>query len=499
MTLESISKLHFFIIITHLLLILIMVIVMKNISIWIDTVNKTKYPKLNENKEVDVLIIGGGITGASTLYNLKDSNLKVMLVEQNEIGKSVTGKSTGKLNYLQNNLLDKIRNSFGDKKASLYLKSQKDAIKMITDIIEKEKIDCDLERVDSYLYTNKKEEISKIKDLQRFLKKNNIKTIKDKSKLVKNKYMIKVEDTYMFHPIKYVLGLLKDTKYPVYENTSIKEITKEGDHYICRTDKYKIKTKWVVIASHYPYFIFPFLFPIKASIEKSYLSASKKKEKPISLISYSKPFISIRTYKDYLIYLSNSHSVEKDTSDLNNFDELKKKISDLKLKPSYLWSNMDVMTNDGLPYIGRIKDRILIGTGYNTWGLTNGPLAGKILSDIIEGKENEYIELFNPKRFNLNQFIGFIVDTFKSIIGYIKGFNVKNDKVSYETINGKSSTIYEDEEKKHTVCSTCPHAGCKLLLNETEKTWDCPCHGSRFDIDGKCISGPANKDITNEK
>ena len=148
---------------------------MKNISIWKDTVKELHYPKLEGNKEVDVLIIGGGITGISTLYNLKNSKLNVMLVEQNKIGQSTTGNSTGKLELLQNDLIDKIRKNFGDTTARKYVKSQQDAIKNAVDIIEKENIDCNLEKVEAFLYTDKKEEVKKIKDLVTFLKTCNIK------------------------------------------------------------------------------------------------------------------------------------------------------------------------------------------------------------------------------------------------------------------------------------------------------------------------------------
>lgn len=442
-----------------------MVIIMNNKSIW-EEFNGESFEKLDKDINVDVLIIGGGITGISTLYHLKDSNLKLALVEQNKIGRSLTGKSTGKLSFLQNDLIDKIRKKYDDKVASLYLSSQIDAINKIVETVKKEKIDCDLKKVSSFLYTNKKDEISKLKNLEIFLKHNNIKINHEKNGLIKSRYEFNVIDTYIIHPVKFVYNLAKKIDMPIYENTSIKKIIKEEDYYICYVNKYKIKAKYVVLASHFPYFTIPYFFPLKCDFEKSYLSASLKKTNPISLISYSYPFVSIRTYKNKLIYLSNSDLLYKNTCDKQNFNELVKNLKKMNLKPTNLWSNTDILTNDGLPIIGVLKDNILIATGYNTWGLTNGFLSGNMIKDIILKNENKYIKLFNPHRENLNN----LSNAVKNIKGYTKGL-----------VNG---TNYK-----------CPHLGCKLIYNKVEQTFDCPCHASRFDIEGKCISAPSNKNI----
>ena len=129
---------------------------MKNISIWKDSIKLKKFNKLESDKFVDVLIIGGGITGISTLYHLLDSNKKIMLVEQNKIGFSTTGNSTGKLNYLQNDLIDKIRDNYNDSIALNYINSQIDTISEMVNLIKKNELDCDLEKVNSYIYTNTK-------------------------------------------------------------------------------------------------------------------------------------------------------------------------------------------------------------------------------------------------------------------------------------------------------------------------------------------------------
>ena len=449
---------------------------MKNYSIWKNNLNKRQYDKLTNNLEVDVLIIGGGITGISTLYHLRHSNLKVVLVDQNRIGLSVTANSTGKLTYLQNDLLDKIRKSYDDNIASRYLNSQREAISSIVSTIKEENIDCDLKKTSSCLYTNNEKEIPKIKELKTFLEKNSIKVKEKTSKLVHSKYMIEVDDTYIFHPIKFVQSLGDTEKFQIYEETSIKKIEEKDNLFLCHTDKNTIDAKWVVLASHFPYFLVPQFFPLKGYLEKSYLSASinKTKDKNVSLISYSNPFISIRTYQNYLIYLSNSHSTNMNLCDRENFMKLMTKLHDIKLEPDYLWSNIDIITNDGLPYIGSIKNNLLIGTGYNTWGLTNGFLAGKTLSDIVLGKKNQYIDLFSPTRINKSQVLGGITNIYKNIDGFIKSY------------------LYKDSSKINKIC---PHLGCKLIWNDIENTWDCPCHGSRFDKEGKCISGPSKDNI----
>lgn len=185
-----------------------------------------------------------------------------------------------------------------------------------------------------------------------------------------------------------------------------------------------------------------------------------------------------------------------------NYEELLWHVkSNLTKDIKYYWFNYDVMTPDAMPIIGyyeKDNSNLLIGTGYNAWGMTNGTLAGKILSDLVLGKENSYAHLFLPTR-KLN---------FKKAIN-ITGFNLKNSatyilskiknnysfypkNVKVEMRNGQKCGIYIDENnKEHIVSNICPHMKCNLMFNTVDKTWDCPCHGSRFDIDGKAIKGPS--------
>lgn len=473
---------------------------MKNISIWKDSKVEFDSKKLENDIECDVLIIGGGLTGISTLYHLKNSDLKVVLVEQNKIGMGVTANSTGKLTYLQDSMYNKIVKSSNEDKASRYLESQKDAIKIVKNIVDKNKLDCDLVKSKSYLYTDKESEIKELENLKEFLLKNHIKVSEDKLDLVESKYMISVNDTYLFNPVKFIYSLIKKLgKDNIYEDTSIIKCERSDNGYLCYTNSNKIKCKYVVIASHYPYFNLPLAFPIKGSLEKSYLCSGKMNIGNVSLISYSKPFISIRNYKDYIIYLSNSHTNSNNVNDRDNFSKLFENAHYLGIEPEYVWSNIDIMTNDSLPYIGEIKDNMFIATGYNTWGMTNGILGGYIVSEMILGNSNKYRDLFDPKRGIIGNILEVAKNSYYSVEGIINGFVNKNSKVEYKKIDGEDVCIYFDDEGEHIVYRKCPHMGCHLIFNEVECTWDCPCHGSRFDIDGKCINGPSNRDISYKK
>lgn len=474
---------------------------MKNTSIWINKQEKN-CKAIKQDIEVDVLIIGGGITGLSTLLELRNSNLKVILVERNRCGGGVTSRSTAKITYLQEQILMNIRKSSYEK-ASLYLASQIDAVNRLKNIICDYHIDCDLKKVSSYLFTNEEKNVAKLEDEYYFLTKNHVMVKKTKLDGIDNILALKVDDTYTFHPLKYIHHLKTIFSEFIYENSKVIKIDKKDGYYYSSVNGYQIKSKYVVLASHYPYFLIPFLMPFKSHVETSYIGA-KKVEKclDISAINIDKPCRSIRYYDDgnncYLIYLYQSFSSCNIKSIKENFAELNK-----QQKFDYIWSNKDIITNDYIPYIGRIyknDDTFLIATGYNTWGMTNGTLAGKILADIILKKDNPYISLFDPHRhINLNKIVRLPIDlgcNLKAIIKSSKG-NVNNSKVIYTKKDGRNVAIYKDEkEVEHIVLNKCPHMKCGLVFNEVEKTWDCLCHGSRFTLDGKCIEGPSNFDIS---
>ena len=473
---------------------------MKNKSLWLGVKNKA-LKQVEKDLECDTLIVGGGITGLSTLYQLRKEKVDALLIERNKCAEGVTARSTAKITYLQEKVYMNICKFGNVNGARKYLESQIMAVKELKRIIDKEKIDCDLIKADSYLFTNEEDNKKILDEEYKFLSESKVNVeLIEKGNF---KYAIKVNDTYMFHPVKYVIGLKNILEKYIYENSKLKKISKEDGIYKCYVNNHVIKCKHVIIATHYPYFIFPLLIPFKNHIETSYIGAVRVKEiKNINGINIDDKTISYRYYKDgknnYLIYLTNSMASPNIKSIKDNFENLKK-----EYKFNYIWSNKDIITNDYLPLIGKVdedSDGILIACGYNTWGMTNATLAGMVLRDIILHRENEFIELLRPDRLlNWNKFVRFFPDAygnFKALLKSSKG-NVNNSKIIYTKLNGKNVAIYKDENnKEHIVLNKCPHMKCGLVFNEVEKTWDCLCHGSRYDIDGKCIEGPSNYDIT---
>lgn len=436
---------------------------MKNNSIWEEYL-KLKFNKLNKNLECDVLIIGGGIAGILSSFYLNDSNLKVVLVDRNKLLSGITSKMTAKVTLLQD-ILTKINK----KDLNLYIKSQLDGLKLLKDNIYKLNISCDFEENESYLYTTKNSNIKKLKNLEKVLNKLNIKIKKENIpiKELNSLYSIRTDLSYSINPIKYLNEIINNINASIYDNTNIIKVINKNNYYYSKTSNNNIiKSKMVIFATNYPYFLKPLFFPIKVRLEKSNISYGNSfYNGQYNLINIDKQTHSIRFYKDKMIYLHNNHYLSHYKINKNN--KLIKNINNN-------WTNMDVITNDYLPIIGKIETNMYIITGFNTWGLLSSHIGSLLISDLINKKYNKYKKLFNPNRnITIQKILNSIINIYESLNGYFKGIISKNK-----------------------VCNhICPHMKCKLLYNKEENTIDCPCHGSRFDLNGKVISGPSKNNV----
>lgn len=484
---------------------------MENKTIW--ELPKEEPLKLNENKKVDIAIIGGGMAGLNTAYHLKDSDLNIIILERDNVGHGVSKKTTGKLTYLQGEIYPNIEKIRSKEEAEMYFYSQKDAIRLAKEIILQNNIDCDLLALDSYLFANNDtKEYDKAKG---FL--NNVNERYTEHKELPIDFpcqaALSVSNTYTFHPIKYLYALKKiiqNHNIPIYENTIVHAIDKKDDHYIIHTGDYDIEANKVIVTTHYPFFVLPALLPMSLKLEKTYLLNSQKNNEPeFTAISTDAPYYTFRSDKEHFIFGGFSHNLAQKLNYKENNDEMIETFKNhFTNEIECFWSTHDMTSKDHLPIIGVLNDdnpNLYIATAFHKWGMTNGILSGKIIADIILEKENKYIELFKPDRFPTIQAVTKAIgDNFTIDMTYINTkINKEKDfykNITFDERDGLPCATYTDENGiEHTIVNRCPHLKCSLIFNELDKTWDCPCHGSRFTLDGELLQGPSVYDVKYEK
>lgn len=471
---------------------------MINKSIWtLDNLEK-KCVDIPKKVETDILIIGGGITGYSTAYFLKDSSKKITLIDKGGFSSSVTAKSTAKISYLQGTIYQELERIFNREVSRMYFDSQREACSLIHEIVSKNSILCDLEKVCSIIFTLEDAGIIKINKEKELLEEFGALASSVSSEKIKAG--IKVCDTYQFHPLKYLAGIKSviNDKVFIYENVLAQSISMKSGKYYVQTDRGVIVALKVIVATHYPFFLIPTFIPLKTYIKREYVSAS--------YVSYNDNYIaisidsalhSIRFYNNYLIYASNKQRLTSKTDYKVGYMKSRKDfIKYFRVKPEYSFMNQDIMSNDQLPFIGMIRPGLYLATAYNAWGMTNGTIAGKVLADLLIKGKSKYQALFDPKRMNFSLFSSSFIGGFHYAKAYIQSLWKKN-KPYYIKLDGILYGLYIDNNnQKHLVKLICPHLKCSLVFNQEEKTWDCPCHGSRFDLDGNILEGPAVFPIT---
>lgn len=492
-----------------------------NKSYWVETTKRPEFKKLDKDIEVDVCIIGAGITGISTAYMLLNQGLRICLMDKGEICSGVTENTTAKITSEHGLIYKYLLDTFGEDYARKYLNSNEEAIKGIKEIIEKEHIDCEFEKTENYIYTCKDEYINVIRD-----EVNTINELGMKAEYIENidlpfkiKAGIKVSNQAKFHPLKYLYKLveiLKKNETQIYTNSRVVNIKKSSEGYKISTEDHKeIFAKYVVMATHYPIKNFPGMHFLKMYQDRSYAIAIKPNEKiPKGMyISAESPVASFRPINDELLIIGGAehktgeNSVDLDISYKQIEDYAKEIYPNVEVK--YEWATQDCVSVDKVPYIGdfsNLMPHLYVATGYKKWGMTTSYVAAKIISDKILNKKNPYEEIYKATRFaplkNYKEFGNVLRQTVYSL-----AINkLKIPETVYEDIEpnsggvveyeGKKIGVYKDKEGKTFIVEPyCTHLGCELSWNNLEKTWDCPCHGSRYTYEGKVITEPTVKDL----
>ena len=491
-------------------------------SLWIETTqNEIKLNSLEKDEETEVCVIGGGLFGLTTAYYLTLLGKKVIVLEKGEIGEKASGNTTGKITSQHGLFYYHLIKDFGEEYARKYLEANEEAIKNIKDIIDNEQIECDFSEKKAYVYAIKQDEVLDIEKEVEAVKKlgKNAKLVTQTDLPFKVKAAIEFEGQAQFHPRKYMIGLaksiLKENK--IYNFTTVTDVKKEGEKFIVYTDKGIVSAQQVVLATHYPIINMPGFHFTKMYQSTSYIIAIETNSKlPQGMYINDKPPIySFRTAqykgKEILLIGGSDHKTGEPVSDNSKYEDLEKKAKELypDCKVLFRWNTRDCISLDKIPYIGEFSNlmkNMYIGTGFKKWGMAFSNIAAKIVTDKIMGKENEYEKIFNSTRLdaikNRWEVKNMVKQTVESIAlnkMKIEPHNIddiENDNGAIIEIEGDNIGIYKDKEGNiYAVNPVCSHLGCLLSWNNLDKTWDCPCHGSRFDYKGRNLYEPAIKDL----
>lgn len=483
-------------------------------SFWIDNNETTSYPTLNENKNVDICIIGGGLTGLSTAYYLSKTHRNIVLLEADKIGQGASGRSTGKVSSLHGAIYQTLLRVHGQEKAYAYYEANEEAIESIEAIIKEHNIQCHYERGTAILYAESVEYTKTIADEIEALE------------ILGIPYEIIREDQYknclfgvgfkkqgMFDPYAYALSLGKicsERGIQIFEHSPVSQMK---DHELT-INGHTIQAKTIVYATQVPlindkHFYFSLMTPYQSSL--CVMKADKKI--PEMFINCDQVTKTLRTIQqDHQSYLMVG-GYEHKTGDRHAFYESAMMEAIKQQFPTNtivsLFSSQDMKTHDSLPLIGVIGDdpNILFASGYNKWGNTNSNVAGKLLAAMILKAPTPLKQLFDPHRTSLifnrkfmseNAAVG--ISWIQSKFAQEQDQRPERNQATTFKIDGHPYGVYcNEQDEVFYVDLICPHLGCTLSFNESEKTWDCPCHGSRFDVNGSIIKGPAIHPLNTSK
>ena len=489
---------------------------MENEAYWILSSKGKDYKKLTNDLETECLIVGGGIPGITTAYLLSKKGVKVTVVDADKIGAGCSGRNTGKVTTQHSIVYSKIKKEYGLENAKAYYEANNKALNLMESIIKENNIDCNFERLPSYIFT---ESDNYIKDLEEEF--NVCTEIAIDCEYHKSlelpldiKAAISFKNQGQFNPKKYIDALAElvvKQGGTIYENTVIKDVDKRKINKITTEDGYSIDASKLVIASHHPFYDGMSFYFARLEPERSYLIAMDKiKEFPKGMfINVEEPSRTIRTYEgdgEKLILVGGEkHRVGKGNADKNYYDILenysKEKFGQGEVK--YKWSAQDCLSTDNIPYIGYINkefDNVYVATGFSKWGMTNGTVAAMIISNLIINGEDEFQETFTPSRSKSYLTKEFLKQNTNVVVEYIGGMlrqgdrdlTIENGEMKIVRIKGVDYGAFKDENGKLFIVNIkCTHLGCELLWNNCELSWDCPCHGSRFDYKGNVLEGPA--------
>ncbi len=466
-------------------------------SYWLATTPESNYPVLSGDINVDVAIIGGGIVGITSAFLLKQSGVSVALIEADRIITGATGYTTAKITSQHNLIYNRLISQLGRGQAKQYAESNEAAIDRVEYIVRSWGISCDFVRKPAYVYAGSEDSAQKILDEVKAARSLGLPAwFEDNLPLPFETYgSVRFNNQAQFHPRKYLCALAREIEGErcyIFEKTRALGI-EGGEPVVIKTDRGTINAGYVIQATHFPIVDKPGELFKRLSQSMSYVLGIRIEETfPDGMfINAEEPVRSLRSQPaeggELVLAVGEGHPTGHGGSAHEHYRQLGDWARSIYNVQSidYHWLTEDVMSDDNVPLIGRLTPDSVhsyIATGFGKWGMTTGTAAAMILTDTILGRDNPWTEVYDPSRHR--QLAQSVVQEDLSRIEPGNGALLEKgeDKVA----------VYRDPQGVfHTFNSACRHMGCPVSWNDAERTWDCHCHGSRYNAMGEVIQSPA--------
>ena len=488
-----------------------------NESYWIASTPATDYPNAPDALTVDVAVLGGGIAGLNVAAALKARGRTVAVVEAARILEGVTGNTTAKVTSSHGLLYAYLVERLGEDRARLYASAQQTAVEHIASTAERERIDCDLVRTESYIYSEDgTEELqAEAAAAQRLGLPVHYTTETPLPYDVAG--AVRYDNQLRFHPRKYLLALAEGIDGDgsvILENTRALDVD-AGSPCVVTTDRGIVHANDVVVATHIPFldrgFYFARQFPMRDYVVAGRLP--KGSDLDGMYLSTEQPTHSVRVTEDgdarLVIVGGEGHTTGRADDTAERYERLEQWTRERFGVTTFThrWSTQDYTSSDRVPFIGRFRAdnrRLWVATAFGAWGMTNGTVAGLLLADLVTGQENPWAEVFDPGRLATSQKL--LKENAAVAKHLVSGYLSPGDVQTVADVEpgqaavvrsglGKVAAYRDDDGVLHAVSAKCTHMGCVVAWNGAAKSWDCPCHGSRFDVDGRVLQGPAVRDL----